>query len=322
MVKIAFWDNSLCERGTTVAVFDYAFFNKTLLGNESVIFYNKTREDNCEEVISKFKKEFNVYCVNDFSEVDKILLETGCDMIYIIKHGNNDGKVSKVVKTCVHCVFAAEQPHGDVYAVINHCVQKHSNSHLFVPHLINLPENEKDMREELNIPKEATVFGRHGGFDTFNISFVHPIVYDIAKNNPNIYFLFLNTKTFCENLPNIIHLPKVIDLNKKVEFINTCDAMLWAREDGEVFSLSMGEFSVKNKPIFTTLQDVSLDERLHGHKYMLGDKAIWYTSSTLHSQLLDFHSHKYEYSQKDWNAYSEYTPEKVMDIFKKVFIDA
>ena len=29
-VKIAFWDNSLSERGTTVALYDYAYYNKKL----------------------------------------------------------------------------------------------------------------------------------------------------------------------------------------------------------------------------------------------------------------------------------------------------
>ena len=27
MVKIAFWDNYLCERGTTVSLFYYAYYN-------------------------------------------------------------------------------------------------------------------------------------------------------------------------------------------------------------------------------------------------------------------------------------------------------
>jgi hypothetical protein len=40
MVKIAFWDNGLGERGTTVALYDYAHFNEVLLGNKSIILYN------------------------------------------------------------------------------------------------------------------------------------------------------------------------------------------------------------------------------------------------------------------------------------------
>jgi len=118
MVKIAFWDNFLGERGTTVALYDYAYYNKTILNNESIIIYNSSLTS-CDSVVEKFKKEFEVYGVSNFSEVDSILISTKCDMLYIIKSGENDGKISKVVKTAVHCVFNCSQPHGDVYASIS-----------------------------------------------------------------------------------------------------------------------------------------------------------------------------------------------------------
>ena len=38
-MNIAFWDNGLCERGTTTALFDYAFYNQKILNNKSYIFY-------------------------------------------------------------------------------------------------------------------------------------------------------------------------------------------------------------------------------------------------------------------------------------------
>ena len=40
-MNIAFWDNQLCERGTSVSLFDYAYYNQTLLNNKSYIFYDK-----------------------------------------------------------------------------------------------------------------------------------------------------------------------------------------------------------------------------------------------------------------------------------------
>ena len=55
----------------------------------------------------------------------------------------------------------------------------------------------------------------------------------------------MNTETFCESFTEYIHVSKTANLNKKVEFINTCDAMLWARSGGETFGLSIGEFSSK-----------------------------------------------------------------------------
>lgn len=40
-MKIAFFDNYLTERGTTVSLFDYAYYNETLLNNKSFIIHKK-----------------------------------------------------------------------------------------------------------------------------------------------------------------------------------------------------------------------------------------------------------------------------------------
>ena len=314
-VKIAFWDNSLSERGTTVALYDYAYYNKKLLNNQSIILYNGSKSENNNNVINKFKKEFDVFPVNNFNEVDNILKEQKCDIFYIIKAGLYDEQVSNVIKTVVHCVFNCNEEHGNVYASIAPWVLNNDGRYPWVPHIMSLPDSHEDMREKLNIPSNAIVYARYGGFNQFDITYVYPIIYNVAKNNPLIYFLFANTKKFCDNLPNIIHLDPIIDLNEKVKFINTCDAMIWARLEGEIFSCSMGEFSIKNKPIICTKKNIDA----LGHVHLLGDKAIWYDETNLENILTTFN--KTENAKKDWNAYKEYTPEKVMQKFKKVFID-
>ena len=312
-IKIAFWDNSLSVRGTTVALYDYAYYNKYILRNESIILYNNTRPGINQSVVDKFKKEFPVFSVDNFDKVDNILKNENCDIFYIIKGGENENQYSRVIKTVVHCVFNCYQPHGNVYASIAPWVKGNNGKYPFVPHIMSLPDHNLNMREKLNISEDAIVYGRHGGYEQFDIAFVHTIVYNVAKNNPNIYFLFVNTKPFCDKLSNIIHLDPIVDLNEKVNFINTCDAMLWARSDGEVFSCSMGEFSIKNKPIICTKIGYP------GHIELLKDQAIWYTENNLENILMNFN--KNENSKKDWNAYKEYTPEKVIQQFKKVFID-
>ena len=90
-MKIAFWDNQLCERGTTVALFDYAYYNQTLLNNQSFIFYEKSNPENNPEVVSKFSKLFPLFPVNNFSDVDDVLKENGITHIYIIKKGSTGG---------------------------------------------------------------------------------------------------------------------------------------------------------------------------------------------------------------------------------------
>jgi len=315
-MKIAFWDNQLCERGTTVSLYDYAYYNEKILGNKSYIFYDKNNSENKKKIIEeKFKKSFIVHETDNFKEVDSYLLKYQITHIYIIKSGEIDSRISKVAKNCIHCVFNCFQPHGDIYSSISPWVNGNNGGRFpVVPHMINLPEHDRNMRSKLHIPNDAIVFGGYGGRDNFSINFVKYVVYYIAKDNPNIYFLFANFKTFCPKLPNIIHLPMITDVNEKVEFINTCDANLWARIDGEVMSLSMGEFSIKNKPI------ICKNIGYPGHVHLLGDKAIWYNNyNDLKKILLNFNP-EIE-SKKDWNAYKDYTPENVMIIFKETFLD-
>jgi hypothetical protein len=322
MVRIAFWDNCLCERGTSIAIYDYAFYNNAILGNESIIMYNLSRNDNNETVIEKFKRKFTVIGVQSFNQVDPLLLKNKCDIFYIIKAGNNEGQVSKVIKTVVHCVFNCSQPHGSVYAAISPYIKNYTNRFQVVPHMINLPDHTRNMRDKLNIPQNAIVYGRYGGYNEFDIDYVHKIVYSVAKNYKNIYFIFLNTKKFCDELENIIHLEKIIDLDKKVEFINTCDAMLWARNDGETFGLSIAEFSTKNKPIIAT-PNLKLNIKTDlAHWYFLKEKGVWYNESNLHNILTTFITEENidEIRNKDWNAFREFTPEKVIKIFERVFI--
>ncbi len=318
-MNIAFWDNQLCERGTTTSLFDYAYHNEAILGNKSYIFYKNNSSGNIESVIQKFKKRFIVHGINNFEEVDDFLVKYNITHIYNIKYGvkpdSNNLGLSKVAKNCIHCVFTCSEPHGDVYSSISPWVKCNDNKYPVVPHMINLPNHDRNMREKLNIPKNAKVFGGYGGKDNFSIPFVQWAVHNVAANNPNIYFLFANFTKFCPSFHNIIHLPMITDLDEKVEFINTCDANLWARHDGETFGIAIGEFSSLNKPIITA--KIGIDQ---AHVQILKDKAFWYTNQEDLTEILLNFNPEVE-SKKDWNAYKEYTPEIVMNIFKKTYLD-
>lgn len=318
-IKIGFWDNCLSERGTTVALYDYAYYNKHYLKNESIILYNSSIADTASEVVEKFKKEFPVYGVSSFSLVDDILVKTGCSILYIIKYGTVNEQLSRRIKTVVHAVFDATQPHGNVYASISDIVVGTNSRIPVVPHMINLPDVSGNFRKELGIPDTATVFGRYGGNEQFSIQYVKDAVYTAVRARPDVYFVFANTVQFCPPHPRIIHIDKIVDLNRKVQFINTCDAMLWARWEGETFGLAIGEFSSKNKPIFATVYN---DRGLipdKAHSQFLKDRAFWYDKATILPMLMSFD--KTVESEKDWNMYREFEPTRVMDIFKRVFID-
>lgn len=311
MINIAFWSNQLCERGTEVALYDYAFYNQSILKNKSFVFYDKNNKNNKDEVIQKFKKEFVVFGVNTFDDVDAILLSQNIKIIYIIKAGFNDGIISKVAKNIIHCVFNCFEPHGDVYCSISNWVNGNNGKFKVLPHIVHLPEHNEDMRSYLNIPKDSIVIGRHGGFDTFDLSIVHSTVYEIAKIRKDVYFLFVNTNKFCNSLPNIIHIDQIVDLSEKRKFINTCDAMLWARSGGETFGLAIAEFSISNKPVIACkIGDVA-------HVHLLGNKGLWYSNQY---DLVNYISNIKQFTEKEknWNVYQEYTPEKVMKLFDDI----
>jgi hypothetical protein len=315
MIKIGFWSNQLSELET--ALYDYAYYNQKILENKSYIFYEKDNNTNNQSVIDKFEKEFVVIGVNDFNEVDKYLIENDIRILYSIKRGTNDNKLSKVANNVVHAVFTCSEPHGDVFAAVSSSVDTYNDNIPILPYIVDLPSHEENMRKELNIPEDAIVFGRHGGKDQFDIKVIHDIIYNIAKSNPTIYFLFVNTYTFCESLPNIIHLDTIIDQNLKRKYINTCDAMIWGRNAGETFGLSIAEFSICNKPVIAAFFGYN------GHYKLLKHYGLWYsTTDELVNQMKYIATtNKKELHKLDWNAYKEYTPENVMKIFHKIAIE-
>jgi len=161
------------------------------------------------------------------------------------------------------------------------------------------------------------VFGYHGGNGSFNIPWVQSTVVEVAKRRNDLYFVFMNVTPFGEELSNVIFLEGTFDLDVKVSFINTCDAMLHARDGGESFGLSVAEFSMLNKPVFTTewCSGGLCDE---AHIQMLGDKVNLYTPDTIKSLLTDIQ--RIDIDGQDWNRYHKYSPDNVMKQFHKEFI--
>jgi glycosyltransferase involved in cell wall biosynthesis len=264
------------------------------------------------------------------------------------KGGEQDGKVvnPEICQSIVHCVFDIHQPHGTVYGRISPVVGKHTrsnftislmdkilektkrypnfyrkarsflrNNYPMVPYIVDLPKVEGDLREKLCIPEGAKVFGRIGGKDQFNIKTVHQAIDRLSKEDPSTYFLFANTDIFCESRSNIIHYPQITCVKEKIRFIQSCDAMIHAREMGETFGLAVAEFSSLNKPVLTCKSgDIE-------HVRILGDKAILYNhkdSEDVYQILRGFDKDKA--LVQAWNAYQDYSPEAVMKIFDEKFI--
>jgi hypothetical protein len=322
-MKVGFFLRHFTERGTEVAAYDYAKYNEDILHNQSVIicFTEKKqaqiRFPTQRSSYEKFKARFNIIEINDIADIKDLHL----DVFYTITYGGygdiyqfDNKQIWGACKTIKHCVFETNAPESDFYISIAETLNQRFNTNIpVIPHIVDLPSSDENLRKDLQIPDTAVVFGRYGGTDEFNIGMAHEAIKQHVHADSNAYFLFMNTNRFY-NHPRIIHLDKNVDLVYKVKFINTCDAMIHARDMGETFGLAIAEFSIKNKPIITCpCGDLE-------HTHILGDRALTYTSK---EQLLNIfrNINTIKASRSDWNAYRKYSPEYVMGLFKTMIFD-
>ena len=322
-MNIGFFVKHFSERGTEVATYDYAKYNEELLNNKSYIIcftpdiqrrYGFPPENYS---YNKFKERFEIIEIQDIFYMQDVIQKYNLHFFYTLTHGAKDifqfdnkfiwGKC----KTIKHCVFRTNSPESDYYISLSNMLNQKYNTNIpVIPLMVDLPDCSENLRNELNIPHDAIVYGRYGGMDEFNILCMYEAIVEYLNSNlDNCYFLFMNTKQFCYH-PRIIYLDKNIDLIHKVKFINTCDAMVHARSMGETFGLSIGEFSVKNKPIITC--DCGDNE----HIKILGDKALLYNSS---EDIMNIFKNIRTIiaSRSDWNAYNLYSPSYIMGLFDK-----
>ena len=305
MKTVLFFDPNLNERGTSIATYDYAHFNETILGNKSVIVSLNTSE---LKSFDKFNSRFDTHIFNLFSQIQKF----PCDYFYSLKYGFNDGQSHPDAKNLVHVVFPSYEPHGDVYAYVSKWLaESHGNGHPYVSHMLNLPKVEENFTEFFNV-KDKLVVGWYGG-NNFEIPFARQAVIDVANRRKDIVFLFMNQDPFCD-LPNVIFINGTTDLEQKSAFINTCDIMIHARERGETFGLAIAEFSSHNKPVITYQNSWE-----RNHIEILQDKGIYYSDYNELHNILNNISHS-DIIGKEWNCYQEFTPENVMKKFNQIFL--
>ena len=244
-LKIAFIIETLLVRGTEVATFEYADYNEKILGNESFILFLNVeqkqidfKKDHSPEVKETFVNRFGDHFIDckTIDDINYILGKENISIVYWLVSGNVDPRYTQMTKkTAIHAVFDFV-PQGYAFAAISNWLSISNPKYTdipVVPHIVHSPKDlSTTLHDKLQIPKDAVVFGRHGGYDTFDVSYAKEAVIELAQKHQNWYFLFLNTEKFCE-LSNVIFLEKTWDSDFKERFINTSDAMIHARTSGE-----------------------------------------------------------------------------------------
>jgi hypothetical protein len=337
-MNILFFSNQISERGTEVALFDYALGNENILKGKSFIcagiekVYDQT-------VLKKFQDRFEVCLYTSIQDIISFIKLRKIELIYQITSGRRENVITDIVPSFIHCVFTTKEKFGSFYCPISDYLNRYYHTkYPVLPHMVKkFPgEVKSTLRKELCIPESAVVFGGYGGPNSFNIPFVKNTIIDIAKNNENIYFVFLNFTPFTDGgLKNIVFLPGNTDNSYKASFITMCAAMIHARLDGETFGLSIAEFSVWNRPVITWKPNILKNYLFvvksilwflvgKGHLYatahlsFLGKKAICYASpGDLCDIIINF---KKKYLKNiNYDCYSErFSEEKVMNIFSNI----
>lgn len=313
-MNIAFHSNQLGIRGTEVALYDYALNNEQMLQNKSFIISDSNSD---LSTLKKFQDKFDVFLYKDFKDCYSFIEKNNISHVYYIKSGVNDGKIMPNAKNLIHVVFQNKEIHGDCYAYISKWLaEKMELPNSYVPHIVDLPKPTQNYRKQLNIPKNNIVIGRYGGFFEFNIRFVHQAVYNILEKRNDITFLFMNTARFCPPHPNILFVNNTISLQNKSNFIETCDYMIHAREDGETFGLSICEFLYGGKPVIAWTGGHD-----RHHTVLLKDTNLLYNDKQdLENIFMNLNP-----QQVDSNVYTnlvkQFSPKNVMKQFKDIFLN-
>jgi len=316
-MKVAFHSRLLTERGSEGAMLDYARMNRSILQNDSIICLPDRLEFAGNPLLTKWQDEFSVILYRNKNELGARLKKEKAETIYLTKPGPDDDFLVPNLRNCVHAQFLCDEFHGDAYAYLSSWMSRvmTGREDSFVPFFVPRFVSEEDLRGKLGISKGAKVFGRHGGWDTFNIPFARRAVIEHAQNFTGDHFLFLNTEPIrgTERLPNVHYFPATVDAVEKSKFLASCDAMLHARWHGETFGLAVGEFAVLGKPVITFSES-----REKAHLEMLGNQALLYRhAGELAGILSEFRPHKTHGTEYEIFA----DPKVVMELFQKKFLD-
>lgn len=310
-MKILFHTNDLGLRGTAQAVFDYAHYAENILGWTSSVVYPLNAPSNDEAIVEKFKARFEIKGYNQLNEI----AGSGADLTYFIKSGHRDGLLSPDTPSAVHAVFQEFDPHGDSYAYVSEWLSQHCTGgrYPYVPHIVDLPSGSSQ-RRAWGIPEDAFVFGRYGGYDTFDIDFVKRSVPMLLQDR-RVWFVFVNTEPFLDH-PRALFLDAIAKPEEKSDFILTCDAMLHGRERGESFGLAICEFLFHGKPVLAWAGGKD-----GNHRRILGA-----ASGALYEDQDDLLRKAFamiEGSDQNWSALvQDFSPAAVMPRFEKVFTRA
>ena len=316
-MNIGFYIDEMNYRGVANQTYKLAFYNKKILGNKSIIFYNNKNYRNKKDVINKFKKKFITNSIENFQDINNFKEKYKLDYLYTQKSGNKDNWSSKEIKTLVHAVYPQKlnEIHGYNYAYISDWLSKNFSNNKIpsIPYMVEVHKTKNNLRKILNINQNQIVFGCHGGESSFDLKFTHDVIKKIVNIKKNITFLFLNINKFYSH-PRVKFLKGTSDEIYKKKFLNTCDAMIYGRSLGESFGLACAEFAVLNKSIISYRYN-----RHKNHKLSMSE-TNFFEYSSFHELYNLLNKYKKSKNKNKENKYKKFKSKLVIKKFEKYFL--
>ena len=330
-MKIIFHSNSLSERGTSVAIYEYMTHLQAY--HEVAVTYDLTNLTNHEETINLFASKFEVIPYRNFRKSAARDMKS-FDFGYAIKSGENDGILFPHIPTLVHVVFQKYDPHGYRYAYVSEWLakimqerqaqlfrnrlkflqkEKPSYAFDFVPHIVNLPSPDTNVRKNFKIPEDALLGLRYGGYDSFDLKIAHDAVKRTLVENPMAWFLMVNTKKFYDH-PRLIYTKAVVSKQTKSNLLGSADFFIHGRKRGETFGLAIIEAMQMGTPVFAWYGGID-----QNHIQVLKRSSLYQSSADLCSKIHELKN----YSDIAHNVLKakDFSPDIVMQKFNSIFID-
>ena len=285
-------------------------------GLNPVISWERKHKTNNPKFVKLVEENFQTIQYQDFHEIKKLSM---FDAAYFIKGGEYDGKILDIEKNLVHVVFQNYDPHGSNYFYVSKWLAEFAGKKFhvssenlplpFLPHIVNLPKPKKNMRREFGIPDSALLGIRIGGYETFDIKFVHFAVKFLLHTNRNLYFIFVNTRQFIRH-PRAFFVETISDKQCKSDYLSSADFFLHARGGGESFGIAIVEAMSVGLPVLAWHGGSDLN-----HTELLGNNSLYNNALDL---ILRIQSIR-EYSDVSLNYHHalEYKPEPVIEKFMK-----
>jgi hypothetical protein len=314
-MRVSFDAGRLSERGTAVALYDYAFYARALLGVEPVILHDASGAVD-DEQLTRFSRAFAVRPYRSLEQRVEVLEEAHVDVAYFLKIGRALYPMSPARRTAVHEVFRFFHPHGDAYAYISSWLADAAAASRYpaVPLIVDPPKPLASLRAEFGVPADAVVAGRHGASNQFDVPFVKPAIEAALAARPDLWVMLLNTDRFSDH-QRVVHVPRAPDRQRVADFVASCDVGLNARRGGEAFGLAIAEYLAQDKPVL-----VWQGGRDRNHLALVDDRRMWFrTREDLTRALVAFEPRP---GGGAWRKRVEpFTPEAVMQQFARVFLE-